>query len=141
MTMPDAWTSGTVLITGGTGMAGAAIARQSSSNHGVRAPAAGSRRGPDAPGAAQLLAELTAAGATCRDRRRRRRRPRRPRQGHRRASAAHPLSAVIHTAGVIDDAVITSLTPERVDTVLRAKVDAAWNLHELTRDLRPRRRS
>ena len=46
-----------------------------------------------------------------------------------------PLSAVFHAAGVLDDAVVTSLTPERVDTVLRAKVDAAWNLHELTRDL------
>ena len=42
---------------------------------------------------------------------------------------------MIHAAGVLDDAVITSLTPDRVDTVLRAKVDAAWNLHELTRDL------
>ena len=36
---------------------------------------------------------------------------------------------------MLDDAVVTSLTPERVDVVLRAKVDAAWNLHELTRDL------
>ena len=45
------------------------------------------------------------------------------------------LSGVIHAAGVIDDTVITALTPQRVDTVLRAKVDAAWNLHELTRHM------
>ena len=47
----------------------------------------------------------------------------------------HPLSAVMHAAGALDDAVVTSLTPERMDVALRAKVDAAWNLHELTRDL------
>jgi polyketide synthase 12 len=44
------------------------------------------------------------------------------------------LSAVIHAAGVLDDATVTSLTPQRVDAVLRAKVDTAWNLHELTKD-------
>jgi mycoketide-CoA synthase len=135
LTMPDAWAAGTVVITGGTGMAGSALARHVVVNHGVRNLVLVSRRGPDTPGAAELLAELTAAGAqvsvvAC--------------DAADRAALAkllsdipvqYPLSAVIHAAGVLDDAVVTSLTPERVDAVLKAKVDAAWNLHELTRDL------
>jgi acyl carrier protein len=44
----------------------------------------------------------------------------------------HPLSAVIHAAGILDDGVIESQTPERVDRVLAPKLDAAWHLHELT---------
>ncbi|BBX45076.1 type I polyketide synthase [Mycobacterium cookii] len=135
LTMPDAWTSGTVLITGGTGMAGSALARHVVTQHGARNLLLLSRRGPDAPGAADLVAELSDAGAQVQivacD------------AADRPALAKvisdipvqHPLSAVIHAAGVLDDAVLTSLTPERVDAVLRAKVDAAWNLHELTGDL------
>ncbi|ETW22459.1 inactive phenolphthiocerol synthesis polyketide synthase type I Pks1 [Mycobacterium gastri 'Wayne'] len=135
MTMPDAWAAGTVLITGGTGMAGSALARHVVTRHGVRRLVLVSRHGPDAPGAEELVAELSGAGA----------------QVHVVACDAvdrvalakviadipvqHPLSAVIHTAGALDDAVVTSLTPQRLETVMRAKVDAAWNLHELTCDL------
>ena len=135
LTMPDAWASGTVVITGGTGMAGSALARHVVANHGVRQLMLLSRRGPDAPGAAELAAELQAGGAqvqlvAC---------DAADREALAKVladiPAQHPLSAVIHTAGVLDDAVVTSLTPDRVDAVLRAKVDAAWNLHELTRDL------
>ncbi|WP_201790506.1 type I polyketide synthase, partial [Mycobacterium avium] len=135
MTMPDAWTAGTVLITGATGMAGSAVARHVVTRHGARNLVLVSRRGLDAPGAAELVAELTAAGAhaevvACD-------------AADREALAKviadipmqRPLTGVIHAAGVLDDAVVTSLTPQRIDTVLRAKVDAAWNLHELTRDL------
>ncbi|MBZ4625146.1 type I polyketide synthase, partial [Mycobacterium avium subsp. hominissuis] len=135
MTMPDAWTAGTVLITGATGMAGSAVARHVVTRHGARNLVLVSRRGLDAPGAAELVAELTAAGVhaevvACD-------------AADREAMAKviadipmqHPLTGVIHAAGVLDDAVVTSLTPQRIDTVLRAKVDAAWNLHELTRDL------
>ncbi|OBA64063.1 polyketide synthase [Mycobacterium sp. 1100029.7] len=135
MTLPAAWTSGTVLITGGTGMAGSTLARHLVARHGVGNLVLLGRCGPDAAGAAELVAELEASGArvnviACD-------------AADREALAAviagipeqYPLSAVIHAAGVLDDAVVTSLTPERVDVVLRAKVDAAWNLHELTRDL------
>ncbi|WP_152373122.1 type I polyketide synthase, partial [Mycobacterium tuberculosis] len=135
MLMPGSWAAGTVLITGGTGMAGSAVARHVVARHGVRNLVLVSRRGPDAPGAAELVAELAAAGAqvqvvAC--------------DAADRAALAkviadipvqHPLSGVIHTAGALDDAVVMSLTPDRVDVVLRSKVDAAWHLHELTRDL------
>ncbi|OBI56996.1 type I polyketide synthase [Mycobacterium sp. E787] len=135
MSMPDAWVAGTVLITGATGMAGSALARHVVSRHGARHLVLMSRRGLDAPGAAELVTELTAAGAQVQvvacD------------AADREAVAKvladipvqRPLSGVIHAAGVLDDAVISSLTPERVEAVLHAKVDAAWNLHELTRDL------
>ncbi|MGC9382221.1 type I polyketide synthase, partial [Streptomyces sp. MH13] len=46
--------------------------------------------------------------------------------------AEHPVSGVVHTAGVLDDGVIGSLTGERMHRVLAPKVDAAWYLHELT---------
>ncbi|MDT5008927.1 MAG: mycoketide-CoA synthase, partial [Mycobacterium sp.] len=131
LTMPDAWAAGTVLITGGTGMAGAALARHVVLNHGVSKLILLSRSGSGAVGAAELVAELENAGARvtvlavdAADR-----------EALSAALTGVDLSAVIHAAGVLDDATVGSLTPERVDAVLRAKVDAAWNLHELTREM------
>jgi polyketide synthase 12 len=46
-----------------------------------------------------------------------------------------PLCGVVHAAGVLDDGVLESLTAERLDRVLAAKVDGAWHLHELTAPL------
>ncbi|MEU7143240.1 type I polyketide synthase [Nocardia sp. NPDC046473] len=125
----------TVLITGGTGGLGSAVARHLAREHGVGHLVLLSRRGPAAPGAAELTEELAALGATVRilacD------------AADRVALAAvlasipqaHPLTAVVHTAGVVDDGVITALTPQRLDTVFGPKVAAAVNLHELTLDL------
>ncbi|WP_193581973.1 type I polyketide synthase, partial [Streptomyces mobaraensis] len=126
---------GTILVTGATGALGALVARHLVAEHGARHLLLASRRGPDAPGAQELGAELAESGAevtfaACdiadRDRL---------------AAlldsvpAEHPLTAVVHVAGALDDGVIGSLTPDRMDTVLRPKADAAWNLHELTRGL------
>ncbi|WP_409235911.1 SDR family NAD(P)-dependent oxidoreductase [Streptomyces sp. PA5.6] len=127
---------GTVLITGGLGGLGRIVARHLITEHGIRHLLLVSRRGTQAEGAHEAAAELSTLGADVQiaacdvaD------------QDATRAllqtiPAEHPLTAVIHAAGVVDDSVVTSLTPERLERVLRPKVDAAWNLHELTRDTR-----
>ncbi|MFI7003382.1 SDR family NAD(P)-dependent oxidoreductase [Nocardia sp. NPDC050175] len=127
--------TGTVLITGGTGGLGALLARHLVTVHGVRHLILAGRRGPAAAGAAELVAELTAAGARIRvvacDVR------------DRQALAAlldsipagQPLTAVVHAAAVVDNGLTTELDTDRLDAVLAPKVDAAWHLHELTADL------
>ncbi|MEU5740251.1 type I polyketide synthase, partial [Streptomyces tendae] len=121
------------LVTGGTGALGAEAARWLV-RRGARHLVLAGRRGPAAPGAAELAAELTEQGASvsvvaCD-------------VGDRAQladllanwPAEHPLTTVVHTAGVLDDGVIDRLTPERFERVFRPKAAAAWHLHELTQD-------
>ncbi|MEU0486483.1 SDR family NAD(P)-dependent oxidoreductase, partial [Streptosporangium sp. NPDC006013] len=126
---------GTVLITGGTGGLGALFARHVVAERGVRHLLLASRRGAEAPGAVELRAELIAHGvevevAACdmadRDQ---------VADLLAGIDAGHPLTAIIHTAGVLADGTIPSLSAERLESVLRPKVDAAWHLHELTQDM------
>ncbi|MEQ0565331.1 SDR family NAD(P)-dependent oxidoreductase [Amycolatopsis sp. NEAU-NG30] len=122
---------GSVLITGGTGTLGRLVAGHLARG-GVKRLVLVSRRGYAAPGAADVVSGLTALGAevtvvAC--------------DVADRARLAEvlddipDLTAVVHTAGTLDDGVVETLTPQRLDAVLRAKVDAARHLHELTRDL------
>ncbi|AEM85378.1 Beta-ketoacyl synthase [Streptomyces violaceusniger Tu 4113] len=134
LTLPRALDpAGTVLVTGGTGTLGATAARHLVTQHDARHLLLVGRRGPDAPGATDLTTELTELGATVRiiacdtaDR-------------DQLATvladipADHPLTAVVHTAGTLDDGILTALTPDRLDTVFRPKVDAVTHLHDLTR--------
>lgn len=126
--------AGTVLITGGTGALGRLLAEHLVTEHGIRHLLLTSRSGSNAPHAAELQQRLTAQGAhvtitacdiTDRD-----------------ALSAlldsipvhHPLTAVVHAAGVLADAPVTELTHDHLDGVLAAKADTAWLLHQLTKD-------
>jgi acyl transferase domain-containing protein/acyl-CoA synthetase (AMP-forming)/AMP-acid ligase II/thioesterase domain-containing protein len=111
----------TVLITGGTGALGVVLARHLVTVHKVSSVVLASRSGkavPDLPDAVRVVAcdvsDRSAVAALLAD--------------------VRP-TAVIHAAGVLDDGVLTAQDPSRLASVLRPKVDAAWHLHELTRDL------
>ncbi|MCX5401644.1 type I polyketide synthase [Streptomyces sp. NBC_00102] len=125
---------GTVLVTGGLGLLGKLVARHLVTEHGVRHLLLTGRRGLSTPGAPEFVTELEALGARVtvaaadaadRDA---------LRDVLDGIPAAHPLTGIVHAAGTLDDGVVDSLTPRRLDTVLRPKADAAWNLHALTRD-------
>ncbi|MCY9782445.1 SDR family NAD(P)-dependent oxidoreductase [Nocardiopsis sp. EMB25] len=125
---------GTVLVTGGTGTLGHRLARHLVTGYGVRHLLLISRGGPETVGQDARTAELEALGARvdvvacdAADRKA-------LEQVLGRIPEDRPLRAVVHTAGVLDDATVASLSGGQVDRVLRPKVDAAWNLHELTTD-------
>ncbi|NNH68623.1 type I polyketide synthase [Nocardia uniformis] len=121
---------GAVLVTGAPGRLGSALARHLVDAYGARDLVLVSRRGIEGPGGRELRDDLERRGASVRfaacditDR----------------SALAGlldgvPLAGVVHAACVLDDGVLGSLTPERLDRVLRPKVDAAQYLHELTAD-------
>ncbi|MBB4965482.1 acyl transferase domain-containing protein/D-arabinose 1-dehydrogenase-like Zn-dependent alcohol dehydrogenase [Saccharothrix violaceirubra] len=119
---------GTVLVTGGTGVLGREVARHLVARHGVTRLLLVGRRGPDAPGVRELVAELdaevTVVACDVADR-----------DAVARLLADHPVTAVVHAAGVLDDAVVPALDADRFARVWGPKADAAWHLHELTADL------
>ncbi|MGW0517507.1 SDR family NAD(P)-dependent oxidoreductase [Crossiella sp. NPDC003009] len=124
-------TEGTVLITGATGKLGGELARHLV-EHGARDLLLASLRGPAAPGARELVAQLTELGARIRlvacD------------TADRTAVAElltgldGPLTGVVHVAGVVGDNLLPNLTAEQVDQVMRVKADSAVVLDELTRE-------
>ncbi|MEW1642646.1 type I polyketide synthase [Streptomyces sp. NPDC091219] len=126
--------SGTVLVTGGTGALGGHVARHLATLGAPHLLLVG-RRGPDAPGAAELAAEIGESGtkvtvAAC---------DLADRAALERLlgeiPAEYPLTAVVHTAAAVDDALLDSLAVPQLDRALRVKALAARNLDELTRDL------
>ncbi|MFE6872413.1 SDR family NAD(P)-dependent oxidoreductase [Kitasatospora sp. NPDC057692] len=125
---------GTVLVTGATGGLGALVARHLVTGHGVRRLLLLSRRGPAAPDAAALLADLAELGAEAtllacdladRDA---------LAEALARVPDEHPLTGVVHTAGIVDDGLVETLTDGHLDRSLRPKADGAHHLHELTQD-------
>jgi NAD(P)-dependent dehydrogenase (short-subunit alcohol dehydrogenase family)/acyl carrier protein len=127
---------GTVLVTGGTGEIGQTVAQHLVREHGIRHLLLTSRRGMQATGAAKLALALQSLGA----------------ESVRIAacdvsvrsdleqllasvSREHPLTAVLHLAGVLEHDLVEHQTAERSRRVLSPKVDGALHLHELTQPM------
>ncbi|MBU3871681.1 SDR family NAD(P)-dependent oxidoreductase, partial [Streptomyces sp. 4503] len=127
-----AWeASGTALITGGTGALGSHVARWLAGT-GVAEIVLTSRRGSDAPGAGELVAELSAMGVSARiaacdvaDR-----------DAVAELLGTIPdLRVVVHAAGVSSWGSLSALTAEDLAAGMRPKVMGAIHLDELTRHM------
>jgi acyl transferase domain-containing protein/thioesterase domain-containing protein len=129
---PDRRLSGTVLVTGGTGPMAAHAARWLAGN-GAEHLLLTSAAGFDPDRTVELEAELAALGAEvtfadC--------------DAADRAAltgvlaavpADQPLTAVVHTEGLLEEGPLEAFDPAALDAMFHAKASAAWNLHELTR--------
>ncbi|MDI5940201.1 SDR family NAD(P)-dependent oxidoreductase, partial [Micromonospora sp. DH15] len=124
--------NGTILITGGTGTLATHIAQHLITHHHIKHLLLLTRTGPHTPHAQQLHQHLTNLGAhptitTCDTTN-----PHQLTTTINNIPPNHPLTAIIHTAGILDDATTTNLTPHQLHTVLQPKIDTAWHLHHLT---------
>ncbi|MEU6958020.1 beta-ketoacyl reductase, partial [Streptomyces sp. NPDC045714] len=115
----------TVLITGGTGTLGTILARHLIETHHIRNLILVSRRGQTPHTLTDLNANITTTACDTTNRQ----------ALHHLITNTPNLTAVIHTAGIVDDALLTTLTPEQLHTVLTTKTDTAHHLHELTQHL------
>ncbi|EIV94779.1 polyketide synthase family protein, partial [Frankia sp. QA3] len=133
---PAGWNldpDGTVLITGGLGTLAQHLARHLITHHHTRHLHLTSRTGPHHPHAQKLRTELENLGATITITATDTTNPDQLQHLLNTLPATHPLTAVLHTAGTLDDTTLTNLTEDRLHTVLAPKIDGAWHLHHLTR--------
>ncbi|HEU5039512.1 MAG TPA: SDR family NAD(P)-dependent oxidoreductase, partial [Gemmatimonadales bacterium] len=126
---PDA----TYLITGGLGGLGLTVAAwmvERGAEHLVLAGRSGA-----SPAAEAEMARLAAAGARVELARVDVTRPDQVAEMLRRIrTTMPPLEGVIHAAGVLENAAVANLDPDRLARVLAPKVAGAWHLHEATRE-------
>ncbi|MGC3004589.1 KR domain-containing protein, partial [Streptomyces sp. G35A] len=125
---------GAVLVTGGTGELGRAVAVWLVERFGVRHLVLASRRGAEAWGVQELVSRLEEAGArsvrvvACDV-------AEREQVRELLQSQERPWTGVFHLAGVLDDGVVSGLDAERVGRVWGPKAGGAAHLDELSREL------
>ncbi|MGF1425957.1 type I polyketide synthase, partial [Kitasatospora sp. LaBMicrA B282] len=124
--------NGTVLITGGTGTLATLLAHHLVQNHNTKHLLLLSRQGLNAPGAQQLQHQLTTHGATTTILTCDTANPTQLEQALTTINPHHPLTAIIHTAGTLNDATLTTLTPTQLHQTLTPKIDTATHLHHHT---------
>ncbi|HEX6688711.1 MAG TPA: SDR family NAD(P)-dependent oxidoreductase, partial [Solirubrobacterales bacterium] len=125
----------TLLITGANGGLGSLLARHLVKEHGARHLLLASRSGESSAAATELKADLRELGATVRLAACDVSSKEQLQELLASVPEEHPLGAVIHAAGALEDAMIEGLSAEQLDPVFAPKADAAWHLHELSADL------